>query len=257
MNSFADKVTPVVLTGNEEPNIGRTLGQLQWARRVLVCDSVSTDRTVEIAQSFPNVEVYQRQLDDLATQWSFALAKVESEWALTLDADYFVPDSFTRELSALSPSADVGGYEAAFLYAVNGHPLRGSLYPPRAVLLRSGSYDLFMDGHTQRVRVHGSMGMFRERLIHDDRKSLRRFIARQKRYMRQEASKLLTADRRTLSAASRLRLLRVLAPVIVVPYTLFVKGLILDGLAGLHYAFERFIAEAILSLELFRQSRSR
>ena len=38
---------------------------------------------------------------------------------------------------------------------------------------------------------------------------------------------------------------------VILPYTLFGKGLILDGGAGLHYALERFIAEVILSWELF------
>jgi hypothetical protein len=109
-----------------------------------------------------------------------------------------------------------------------------------------------MDGHTQRVRVDGPVLPLRERIVHDDRKSMRNFIARQRRYMRDEAAKLRAADPRTLNASGRIRRLRVVAPFVVVPYLLFAKGLVLDGRAGLRYVLERFLAEAILSIALFR-----
>ncbi len=70
--------------------------------------------------------------------------------------------------------------------------------------------------------------------------------------MRQEAEKIRATPWRDLNAAGRLRRLRVVAPFAALVYTLFIKRTILDGRAGLHYAFERFLAEAILSRELFR-----
>jgi len=57
MPNFLAEITPVLLTRDEEVNIGRTLGQLRWAREVIVVDSESTDRTRQIAASFPNVRV--------------------------------------------------------------------------------------------------------------------------------------------------------------------------------------------------------
>lgn len=244
-------VTPVILTGDEEANIARTLGQLRWAREVIIVDSGSTDRTRTIAESFPNVRFVTRPLDDLASQWSHAVSLVTTSWALTLDADYFVPDAFAAEIDALRP--DLNGYEAEFVYAVNGRPLRGSLYPPRAVLLRRGAFDFYMDGHTQRVRVAGPAGRLETRIIHDDRKDLRRFIARQRRYMRDEAAKLRATPWRALNLTGRVRKLRVVAPFAVALHTLFVKGAILDGRAGWRYAFERVLAELILSKELIRR----
>lgn len=245
-----DRVTPVILTRDEEPNIGRTLERLAWAAEVIVCDSGSSDATLEIARRFPNVRIVERALDTLANQWTFAVDQAKSDWVLTLDADYIVPSAFAEELSRLDGAA--AGYEASFIYAINGRPLRATLYTPRAVLLRRDRSTFYMDGHTQRVRVDGSVVAMRERIIHDDRKSLRNFIARQRRYMRDEAAKLRTADPRTLNAAARVRKLRVIAPIVVVPYLLFAKGLIFDGRAGLRYVLERFLAEAILSIALFR-----
>ena len=82
---------------------------------------------------------------------------------------------------------------------------------------------------------------------------LARFVDRQKRYMREEAEKLRQANPLSLTAAGRVRKLIVIAPFAVVFHTLFVKGLILDGVAGWKYTWERFVAELILSRELLRR----
>jgi len=245
-----DRVTPVVLTRDEEPNIGRTLECIAWAREVIVCDSGSVDATLEIARRFPNVRIVERPLDTLAEQWTFAVGQAKTEWVLTLDADYIVPAASVEEIRQLDAGAD--GYQASFIYAISGHALRATLYTPRAVLLRRDRATFYMDGHTQRVRVDGRVLALRERFIHDDRKRMRNFISRQRRYMRDEAAKLRTAEPGTLNAAGRIRKLRVVAPFVVVPYLLFAKGLIFDGRAGLRYVLERFLAEAILSIALFR-----
>jgi glycosyltransferase involved in cell wall biosynthesis len=249
-----DQITPVVLAGDEEANVARTLGALAWAAEVIVVDSFSSDATPELARRFPNVRFMQRALDTLAAQWTFAVAQARTPWVLTLDADYFVPEAFVREMESLDGKA--AGYEAEFVYAVNGKPLRASLYPPRAVLLRRDRCELYMDGHTQRVRVAGNVARLKTKLVHDDRKSFARFVSRQRRYMRDEAEKLRHADPRALNFASRVRKLVVVAPFAVLLHTLFVKGLIFDGAAGLRYTWERVVAELILSRELLRRAGS-
>jgi hypothetical protein len=75
--------------------------------------------------------------------------------------------------------------------------------------------------------------------------------------MREEAAKLRATDPRALPLSGRVRKLIVVAPFAVVIHSLFVKGLILDGTAGLRYAFERFVAELILSRELLRRRNDR
>jgi glycosyltransferase involved in cell wall biosynthesis len=244
-----DQITPVILTRDEEPNIGRTLGQLGWAREVIVVDSFSSDATVEIARRFPNVRLLQRAFDDHAAQWTFGQQHVRTPWFLALDADYYLPDELTQELETLVPGR-TRAYRATFRYAVNGRVLRASLYPPRIVLAMTAHASFWLDGHTQRISVDGDAADLRTPIIHDDRKSFRSFLARQKRYMVQEAEKLRLRDPRSLNLAGRLRKLIVVAPFAVLVHTLFVKGLILDGRAGLRYAWERFVAELILSREL-------
>lgn len=248
-----DQITPVILTRDEEPNIARTLGQLAWASDVVLVDSFSTDATVEIAQRFPNVRVLQRAFDEHALQWTFAQQQVRTPWFLALDADYFVPAAFAAELEKLEPES-IRGFRAPFRYAVGGKTLRASLYPPRVVLAATAHATFWQDGHTQRISVDGDVADLREPIIHDDRKDFRSFVARQKRYMVAEAEKLRLRDPRLLGVAGRVRKLIFVAPLAVLVHSLFVKGLILDGVAGLRYTWERFVAELILSRELLRRA---
>ncbi len=247
-------VTPLILTYNEEANLARILGQLRWAAEIVVIDSGSTDRTREIAISHSNVRFVVRPLDTLAGQSNYGIAHVRTPWILLLDADYFVPDAFADELRTLQPPETAAAYRAAFRYAVDGVPLRASLYPPRAVMLRRGSAEVWQDGHAHRVRTAGSTHDLATAIVHDDRKPFARFIARQRHYMRQEARKLREAGGAEIGLAGRIRKLVVVAPFAVAFHSLFVKGLILDGWPGLRYAFERFVAECILSVELLKPS---
>lgn len=247
-----DDITPLILTRDEEANIGRTLQQLTWAKEVLVLDSFSADKTLEIASLSPNVRILQRAMDTLAGQSNYGVGQVRTPWLLLMDADYFVPADLTEELRQLDPPAGVSAYRARFTYLVNGRPLRASLYPPRPVLLRRDHVEVWQDGHAHRTRVDGEIGDLATAILHDDRKTFRRFVERQKLYMRQEAEKLRHSDFRALNLAGRIRRLIVVAPVAVLLHTLFVRGLILDGLPGLRYAYERFVAELVLSVELLR-----
>lgn len=246
-----DDITPVILTANEERNIVRTLQQLTWAKDVVIVDSMSSDTTVALAQTFPNVRVFPRPFDTLAKQWTFAVEEtgIRTPWILTLDADYFVTPELIDEMRTLDPSTRLAGYVTRFVYAIHGRRLRGSLYPPRATLLRLGRFSFYQDGHTQRVQANGLLAPLQAPMIHDDRKGVARFVQRQLRYMSDEADKLRAMPGRG-SLRDRIRRMRVVAPWLVLLHTLFVKGVIRDGRAGIYYAMERFVAELILSMIL-------
>src|SRR5882724_9341342 len=94
------KVTPVVLTYDEEPNIGRTLDSLRWASDVIVVDSGSTDQTEQIARSFPNVRWYIRPFDRHLAQWEHGIyhTGITSEYTLALDADMQVTPTLLQEI---------------------------------------------------------------------------------------------------------------------------------------------------------------
>ena len=254
-----EQVTTLILTHNEAPNIGRTLEQLRWASDIVVVDSFSNDGTPEIVNRFPQARMFQRKFDSHEAQWNFALREtgVGSEWVLALDADYILTPAFTEELKCLKPEADVNGYRASFVYCINGRPLRGSAYPPVTVLYRRTKAVYRQDGHTQRVVVDGRVESLRSPILHDDRKPLAHWLQSQARYMRIEARKLAEAASGDLNRADRLRKMRFAAPLVMLLYVLIVKRAILDGRAGLFYAFQRTVAELILSLYLVEDDMRR
>ena len=243
-------ITPVILTFNEEPNLERCLARLTWAEKVVVVDSGSTDGTQAIASQFPNVDWNVRRFDDHTRQWNWGIDLATTPYILSLDADYILPSDFADELSSLAE--DQAAWYCRFRYCVYGHPLRASLYPPRAVLFHRDRCRYVQDGHTQMLSIKGSHATMQTVIDHDDRKPLSRWLASQEKYAALEADKLLAASPASLRIQDKLRRAVFPAAPVTFLYTLLFKGAVLDGLPGLFYTFQRTVAELILSLKLIQ-----
>lgn len=246
-------ITPVILTYNEEQNVLSTLSRLAWAKDVVVVDSGSTDGTLTVLSKFANVRVFTRRFDTHACQWRYAIeeTQIATNWILRLDADYQVSDALIAELAQLAPDASVSAYRVAFDYAVFSHKLLSSLYPPNTILLRKGCFVIRDKGHTETWEVlDGQVINLKARIIHDDRKATKDWLAAQARYMQLEVE-LLRASKSGL--VRWLRLWPPLMPIAVFMYCLLGKGLILNGRAGIFYALQRMVAEAVLSLMVLEE----
>ena len=243
-------ITPVILSYNEEANIGRVLARLSWAKDVVVVDSHSTDRTREIIGEFRNARIFLHVFESHAAQWKYATTEtgITTDWILVLDSDYVLSDELIEELLRIEPEENVAGWDATFRYFIYGRALPRSIYPPRIVLCRRDRAHFYQDGHTQRLAVTGSVRRLRNPVYHDDRKSLAHWVAAQDRYARLERTKLRTTPRAELGLVDRLRTHAIVAPVAVLLHCLFVKGLILHGFPGWYYAYQRATAEFLLSL---------
>jgi glycosyltransferase involved in cell wall biosynthesis len=250
-----DQITPIILTYNEAANIRRTLEQLRWAKDIVVVDSFSDDATVEIVAQLPQARVFQRRFDTHEKQWNYALKETNiiTDWVLALDADYVLTPEVVEEIKALSPDRAVSGYTSKFIYCVHGKRLRGSAYPPVTVLYRRERAAYRQDGHTQRLVIDGEVGELRFPLLHDDRKPLSHWIRSQDRYTQLELQHLREVDGLGIGVPDRLRKTRSLFPFVIFFYCLFVKGAILDGWPGIHYAFQRMLAEILLALYLIEE----
>jgi len=252
-----EEITGLILTYNEVENINRTLQRLTWLNRIIVIDSYSTDGTLEILDAYPQVEIYQRSFDTFANQCNYGLQQINSEWVLSLDADYVLTGDLIEEIKALPPKSPLDGYYARFKYCVFGRPLRGTLYPPRQILYRRGKAAYADDGHGHRVQVQGQTATLSGYIHHDDRKPLKRWLWAQDRYMVIEAQKLLDTPTKALNLADRLRRRKIIAPFVVLFYCLVINKVILDGWPGWYYAFQRMLAEMLLSIRLIEVEKLR
>jgi glycosyltransferase involved in cell wall biosynthesis len=244
-----ETITPLILTYNEAPNIEKTLQKLSWAKEIIAIDSYSEDSTLEILNSYPNIKILQRKFDTHTHQWNYGLEQIKSEWVLSLDADYVLTDALIETFSVLEDPA-INGYSIPFKYCVFGKPLKGTILPPRLALFRTNNATYIDDGHTQLLKLEGRSTQLDTYIHHDDRKPLSRWLWAQDRYMVIEAKKLLETPDRELSWGDRIRKRKVLAPFIILIYCLIFKGGILDGWQGWYYAFQRMLAELLLSIHI-------
>jgi glycosyltransferase involved in cell wall biosynthesis len=247
-----DQITPVLLTYNEEQNISRTLSHLAWAKDIVVVDSGSTDGTLAALTHFPNVRVFSRRFDSHGQQWRYATeaTNIRTNWLLRLDADYQVSDALIAELSQLDPNAPVSAYRVRFDYAVFSRKLRSSLYPAKPILFRKGSFSVWDKGHTEAWDVKGPIDILSATIVHDDWKPVSQCLIGEAHYMQRERDWIRVHNG---GWARWLRVRPPWMPIAVFLYCLFGKGLILNGRAGIFYALQRMVAEAVLSLMVLEE----
>ncbi len=245
----SQSITPVILTYNEAPNIGVTLGSVQWAPRVVVVDSGSSDDTRAIAVGFPNVVFVTRAFDTHSAQWSFGVHHPEATgtFVLALDADMQVSEELHHELLvALAEGAS--GVMVPIRYAIRGRVLRGSLYPPQLRFFDKRKVRITQVGHTQRFEVSGEVRWARGPLVHDDRKPLEDWVRSQLRYSAIESGRLLKDEMAGIKGSIRRRCPAL--PALVGLYAYLKSGGPLGGGAARRYALERMLFEALLRWRL-------
>lgn len=242
-------VTPVILTLDEEANLGRTLSALTWARRVVVLDSGSSDGTERVARSFDNVDFSRRPFDCLRRQWEAAFERTgrDAEYLLALDADMIVTPQCVDEIERDFLPNHLDGGVLPIRWCYYGRPLRGSLCAPQLRLFHRSAVTVGQRGHAHAFFVEGSTRALRHGVLHDDRKPVDRWIASQLRYSREEAERIQSPS--DLRLQDRLRATCVM-PVLAVVAAYLRAGGPLGGRAALRYAYERGAYEALLAIRL-------
>lgn len=104
------RISAVVLTKNEEGNIGECLNSLAWCDEVVVIDDNSTDRTRAIAKKL-GAKVYQRELNgDFAAQRNFGMEKASEKWVIFVDADERIAPELAEEIKQKIKAGEAMGF---------------------------------------------------------------------------------------------------------------------------------------------------
>lgn len=157
-------ITAVILTGNEEIHIKRCLDKIcPLVKEVFIIDCFSTDRTLEIAKGYNNVNILQNQWVNYATQfnWGIENAPIKTKWTLRLDADEYLCDELVKELEEKLDKEpdDVTGISFLLRRVWMGKTIRRGLPPIRQMrLFRTGkarSEVRQMDEHIELLEGHG------------------------------------------------------------------------------------------------------
>ena len=93
-------ITAIIPTFNEEKNIARAIESVQWADELIVVDSFSTDKTLDIAEQY-GAKVLQRSYVNSANQKNWAIPQAKHEWIFLLDADEQATPALNKEIEKL------------------------------------------------------------------------------------------------------------------------------------------------------------
>jgi glycosyltransferase involved in cell wall biosynthesis len=161
------------------------LEQLAWADEVIVMDSFSQDKTVEIAQTF-GVKILQRKYDGPANQKNWAIPQAQNSWVLILDADERLTPNLIQEIKTFlqSPSLDYAGYWIGRQNYFMGQKIKYSGWQGDAVI-RLIQRDLCRYNDKQvheEIESSGKIGRLKHPLNHYTYKDLLHFMAKMERY---------------------------------------------------------------------------
>jgi glycosyltransferase involved in cell wall biosynthesis len=227
------KITATIITLNEERNIARSIESLRCADEILIVDSGSIDRTVELAQNL-GARVIEGQWLGFAAQKNWAAEQASNDWILSLDADEALSEALEAEIWSLKktgPRHDA--YTMPRLARYLGRwILHSGWYPDRKVrLYRRGKARWVGEFVHESVVVEGRTGHLDSNILHFTCDSL--------------SEHLRTLDKYTTLAAQEIAARRMkvpLARLILDPAWTFVKSYFLqrgflDGLEGLTIAY--------------------
>jgi glycosyltransferase involved in cell wall biosynthesis len=241
--SSGHALSVAMVTLNEELNLARTLASVAWASQIVVVDSGSTDRTVEIARSF-GAQVIERPWPGFAQQKNFAIDQCTCDWVLSLDADEELSPELQTEIRTLLSGAPA--HDAYFLRRRNlflGRWIKhGGFYPDAKLrLFRRFDTDSANGTRTPKFEeraVHetiaftGPAGTLNSDILHHAYPTLSSYIEHMDRYSTLGAEILVAKGR-----VSRSRLSFVfnvyLAPQFMLEWNYIVRLGFLDGREGL------------------------
>ena len=188
----------IILTFNEEIHIERLLKNIgDWADEILIVDSFSTDKTLEIAKKY-GVKIFQHKFENQAQQFNWALDNldIKNKWILRLDADEYLTEELKNEIAEKlkSISADINGfYMKRRVYFMGRWIKRGGYYPTWFLrLFRKGkgrSEQREMDEHI--ILLEGKTGYLKNDFVDDNKKPLADWIAKHNNYSSREAEDVL------------------------------------------------------------------
>jgi len=192
-----NRISTVVITLNEGKNIRRCLDSVKdFSYEIVVVDSGSTDKTVEIAKSF-GAKVYTRKFDDFGSQKEYGVGKAVGEWIFSLDADEEVTDELAQELVVVSGDDDYDGYLVPRRNVILGKEIKHTRWSPdeHVWFYRKGKGKWGKGVHAE-VVVDGKVGKLKGAKMHYQHETVADFVDMINSYTEGEANEKVSRGER-------------------------------------------------------------
>jgi glycosyltransferase involved in cell wall biosynthesis len=222
------RLSVTVIALNQEDNIGDCLASVSFADEIVVVDTGSTDRTVELARSFTDL-VFNAPWQGFARTKNYALDQARGDWVFSLDTDERVPEALKDEILAVVASdGPLKGYRVPRKNYFCGRWIRHlGWYPDYTLRLFRRDQGRFRDREVhEEVVVAGPVGVLETPLEHYSYKSVSDYVTRMDRYARLAAQELAKAGRRPYSGELFVR------PFFTFLHLYFIRRGFLEGVPG-------------------------
>jgi len=135
-----------IITYNEEENIERALKSVSFCDEIVIVDSGSTDRTLQIAREYTD-KIFYNKWPGFGKQKNFAISKLNTDWVLNIDADEVVSDELREEIIAELKKPRASAYAVNIQLVFMGKALRfGGTYPDYHIrLFKRGGFSFRED----------------------------------------------------------------------------------------------------------------
>ena len=178
------KISAAIITYNEERNISRALESLRCCDEVVVVDSGSTDRTVELAEKL-GARVIESNWRGYAGQKNYASSQCEYDWVMSLDADEALSEALEGEIWQIKKNGpQFDAYTMPRLAQYLGRwILHSGWYPDRKVRLFDRRKAKWVGNYVhEAVVVEGSLGHLKSNILHFTCHSLSEHLSTMDRY---------------------------------------------------------------------------
>lgn len=171
------KISVFLITFNEEKNIGKTLDKLTWCDEIIVVDSFSTDRTVEIAEQF-GAKVIQMNFEGFGRQKQAALDACQYPWRLSIDADEVLDDKLISSIQqVLESDQEYQAYYIKRRQVFMGKIFRYGDESGRKILrLVSDGARFTTDAVHEVLQTDGKIGVLEGYMLHDSYASYHAYV---------------------------------------------------------------------------------
>ena len=201
------KLSVIIITKNGEALVRRCLESVAWADEIVVVDSGSTDRTVEICREFGAKVHVTPDWPGHGPQKNRALDRATGEWVFSLDHDEWATAEVREEiLATVAAPGDRVAFALPRRSSFCGRFMRHSGWWPDHVtrLWRRGAARFSEDHMHDRVIVNGPMARLRHPIMHESVSSLDQMIGKMNSYSSASAAMLHRQGRRASLATALL-----------------------------------------------------
>jgi glycosyltransferase involved in cell wall biosynthesis len=192
------KVSACVITLNEEGNIERALKSLSFADEIVLVDSGSADKTVELAKKYTD-RIFYREWGGFTRQRNFAIDKCENDWIIPLDADEEItPECRDKIVSILKEGTEKTWFKIRRKEHFNGvHMTHGIDIPSEQIRLFRKSKGRYAGNVHEYPRMEGERGYIDEPINHFSYKNFGEMVGRTLSYAKLAADeKFRNGERR-------------------------------------------------------------